>query len=351
MQEFEIHVEDPGASRPRALLDACVDPLPEDSNGLITRRRTRRGTLEVDDLGVGREVSHLKRYEILRCVGEGGMGRVYQAYDPVLRRDIALKVMKPDVPESERRRFRREAIYGARFCHPSIARVYDMGEMRGNTGAEWFSMEYLAGSDLDRVVDRARERGCQLPLLSVLDVFRQVLAALQYCHDCGVVHRDIKPANMFVTRDPNTRFMTTKLLDFGIAIDLDEQRSRERLCGDPFYMAPEQTIPGVAVDPRADVYSAGISLYEVITGLHPFGSLRDAPLGDIFAAQREHTPPPLSDYLPDHTSTRVARGLDMIFERACAKDRDERFQSARDMQEALMVVLTPGSMSSGMGFG
>jgi serine/threonine-protein kinase len=229
--------------------------------------------------------------------------------------------------------------------------VFDIGELGVEGRPESFSMEYLAGSDLDRIVDRARARGRRLPLLSVLEVFRQALAALQYCHDCNVVHRDIKPANMFVTRDPNTRFMTTKLLDFGIAIDLDVQAVSERLCGDPFYMSPEQTVPGMKMDHRADIYAAGISLYEVVTSLHPFGSLRDAPLGEIFLAQRECTPPPMSQFMPKSTPRRVGHGLDMIFERACAKDRSERFQSARDMLEALMVVLTPGSMSSGLGLG
>ncbi len=347
MQEFEIHVED-------SLLSPSSAPGRD-----ALKRRTAFGEMPVrkpraphlDDLGVGNLVAHNKRYEIIRCIGEGGMGRVYLAFDPVLRRDVALKVMKPEVPESERRRFRREAIYGARFCHPSVARVYDMGAMGDSGRPEWFSMEYLEGSDLERVVDRARNRDRRLPLLSVLDVFRQILAALQYCHDCRVVHRDVKPANMFVTRDPNTRFMTSKLLDFGIAIDLDVQEVNERLCGDPFYMSPEQTRPGLKLDHRADIYAAGLSLYEVVTGLHPFGSLRDAPLGDIFHAQRECVAPPMSEFMPPGTSARVAHGLDMIFERACAKDRDERFQTARDMLEAMMVVLTPGSMSAGVGLG
>src|SRR5690606_17433378 len=115
-----------------------------------------------------------------------------------------------------------------------------------------------------------------------IDVLRQVLAALQYAHDCKIVHRDVKPANIFVTRDPNTRFITTKLLDFGIALDLDATQTSEQMCGDPFYMAPEQTLPGAKIDARADIYSAGMSFYEIVTGLHPFGSLRDAPVHELF---------------------------------------------------------------------
>ncbi len=296
-----------------------------------------------DDLGIGGSVGHFKRYEVRRCIGEGGMGRIYQAYDPVLRRDVAVKVMRPDVPDSERRRFRREAIFGARFCHPSIVRIFDMGELQSEQGRriEWFSMEHLPGSDLERVLGRASSHGRLLPLISVVDIFRQVLAALQYCHDCSVVHRDVKPANIYVTRDPNTRFMTTKLLDFGIALDLDGPATDGVLCGNPFYMAPEQTRHGEVIDARADVYAAGISFYEVITGQHPLDDFRNAPLETVLSAQSKYTPRLPSTLLPAGTSPRIANAVDMIFERASAKDPGERFQSAKDMSEAMLVFLSP----------
>ncbi len=297
----------------------------------------------IDDLGIGGSVAHFKRYEVRRCIGEGGMGRIYQAYDPVLRRDVAVKVMRHDVPEAERRRFRREAIFGARFCHPSIVRIYDMGEHRSEDGRpiEWFSMEHLPGSDLERVLGRASSHGRRLPLISVVDIFRQVLAALQYSHDCYVVHRDVKPANIYVTRDPNTRFMTTKLLDFGIALDLDGPENYEVLCGNPFYMAPEQTRRGAAIDARADVYAAGLSFYEVLTGKHPLDDFRRSPLETVLSAQSKFTAPPPSRLLPPDTSPRIASAVDMIYERATAKEPSERFQSARDMAEAMMVFLSP----------
>jgi serine/threonine protein kinase len=297
-----------------------------------------------DDLGIGGSVGHFKRYEVLRCIGEGGMGRVYHAHDPALRRDVAIKVMRPDVPEAERRRFRREAIFGARFCHPSIARIYDMGELRGPGGEviEWFSMEHLAGSDLERVLARAGAQGRRLPLLSVIDVLRQVLGALQYAHECGVVHRDVKPANIFVTRDPNTRFLTTKLLDFGIALDLEGPARVEVLCGNPFYMAPEQTELGAPIDGRADVYAAGLTFYEVITGQHPLEDFRAAAIETVLSAQQRFSPAPPSSLLGAEVPPRSAAAIDMIFERACAKDPAERFQSARDMMEAMLVFLSPG---------
>lgn len=298
-----------------------------------------------DVLEIGGSVGHFKRYSIRRCIGEGGMGRVYQAYDPMLRRDVAVKVMRDDVPESERRRFRREAIYGARFTHPSIVRIFDMGEYpspHGGRPIEWFSMEYLPGSDLERVLGLAVEHRQRLPVLSVLDIFRQVLSALQYAHDCYVVHRDVKPANIYVTRDPNTRFLTTKLLDFGIALDLDGPAAEvEPICGNPFYMAPEQTVPGAEIDFRADIYAAGISFYEVVTGRHPFLDFRGAAHETVFSAQCKYHPLPPSAFLPRDTPARLSQAVDMIYERACAKDPEDRFQTAADMREAMLVFLSP----------
>ena len=320
-----------------------MQELDQAISDLAQERHVAPPVRSIDDLGIGGSVGHFKRYEVRRCIGEGGMGRIYQAYDPVLRRDVAVKVMRPDVPEQERRRFRREAIFGARFCHPSIVRIFDMGEHRSDGGRsiEWFTMEHLPGSDLERVLGRASSHGRLLPLISVVDIFRQVLAALQYCHDCYVVHRDVKPANIYVTRDPNTRFLTTKLLDFGIALDLDGPEGYEVLCGNPYYMAPEQTRQGAAIDARADVYAAGLSFYEVLTGKHPLDDFRQAALETVLSAQRTYTPPPPSTHLSPMVSSRIANAVDMIFERSTAKDPADRFQSAKDMSEAMLVFLSP----------
>jgi serine/threonine-protein kinase len=287
----------------------------------------------------GAMVAHTKQYRILGCIGEGGMGYVYRAYDEVLERDVAIKVMKSDVPEHERRRFRQEALYGARFCHPSIARVYDLVGVPGQ-GISWFAMEYLPGRDLEDVIERAAAAGRAIPLRLVGDVFRQVLGALQYSHDCRVVHRDVKPANVFVTRDPNTRFVTTKLLDFGVALDLGRNAAAEtRLVGDPRYMAPEQARLHAAIDARADIYAAGMSLYQMVTGRHPFADLMDGHPRELLRAHRERMPAPLSHHLPLDFDMTIACGLDVVFDKATAKDPERRFDSARDMSEALRDVL------------
>ncbi len=286
-----------------------------------------------DDAGEG-------RYTVLRLVGAGGMGNVYQARDRLLERDVALKVMRADIPPAERRRFRREALLGARLLHPSLVRVYDMG--LASTGeAEWMAMEYLPGVDALRLLEGAYERGHGLPWAALLRLLDQVLGALQYCHDCRIVHRDVKPANMFVTRDPNTRFLTTKLLDLGIAQDLEGPAPSSRvemLCGDPNYMAPEQTL-SPRVDPRADIYAMGISLFELTTGTLPFAALEDSPLADLLAAQREADVGRPSLQMPLGTPAVLARRIDAVVARACAKRPEARYQSAREMRDALHAPL------------
>lgn len=286
----------------------------------------------------GSIIAHVKQYQVRELVGEGGMGWVYRALDPVLEREVALKVMKPDVPEEERRRFRKEALYGARFCHPGMVRVYDLVGVPGQ-GISWFAMEYLPGRDMDNVLERARRNRKRIPMRLVADVFRQTLGALHYAHQCGVVHRDVKPANMFVTRDPNTRFVTTKLLDFGVALDLeDEALTETRLVGDPRYMAPEQACLGKPLDGRADIYAAGMALYEIVTGVHPFEDALDGDQLELLRCHRDRQPVPLSTHLPNEIPVTVACGLDVVFEKACAKAPDRRFESAADMASALAEV-------------
>jgi serine/threonine protein kinase len=294
-----------------------------------------------DRLSAGTMLAHTKQYQVEGCIGEGGMGLVYKAWDPVLERAVALKVMKPDVPESERDRFRREAIWGARFCHPSIARVFDLVGVPGQ-GISWFVMEYLPGRDLGTLISRAKSRATAIPLRLIADVFRQILGALEYSHECGVVHRDVKPENMFVTRDPNTSFVTSKLLDFGVALDRSGPIRERHLVGDPRYIAPEQTQHGREVDGRADVYATGMALYEALTNRHPFADLlvRDAPISDLLVAQRERVPMPPSTYMGDELPAALVCGLDVVVAKATAKDPDDRFDSARAMQATLLDVLS-----------
>ncbi|PRQ02167.1 Serine/threonine-protein kinase PrkC [Enhygromyxa salina] len=294
-----------------------------------------------DRLMEGTMLAHTKQYRIEGCIGEGGMGWVYKAWDPVLERAVAIKVMKPEVPVSEQARFRREAIWGARFCHPAIARVFDLVGVPGQ-GISWFVMEYLPGRDLGTLITRARRRDQLIPLRLVGDVYRQILGALHYGHECQVVHRDVKPENVFVTRDPNTNYVTSKLLDFGVALDrsADASEPERHLVGDPRYIAPEQTEHGREVDGRADVYAAGVSLYEALTNRHPFRDLVGGPFQALLEAQRTRELVPPSTYLPDSYPATLVCGLDVVIAKATAKDPDDRFESARAMQQTLADVLS-----------
>jgi serine/threonine-protein kinase len=291
-------------------------------------------------------VIHSKQYRIVGTLGEGGMGTVYRAYDPLLERDVALKVMKTGLPPAARRCFRAEALYGARLCHPSLVRIFDLGILP-DRGLEWFAMEYLRGKDLERLITAARHRGMRFSLALVGQVFDGILDALAHAHRQGVIHRDVKPANIFVTREahhlgtPSGARVTAKLLDFGVACDVRQRDDEIERCGDPRYVAPEQVLADVRPDARADVYAAGISLFEVLTGRHPFEDLLGERVATLLAAHCQRTLPPPSHWLPGEVPAVIRCGLDVVVAKACAKDPDERFASAADMRRALLDVL-PG---------
>jgi serine/threonine protein kinase len=286
-------------------------------------------------------VIHSKQYRIVGTLGEGGMGTVYRAYDPLLERDVALKVMKPGLPPAARRCFRAEALYGARLCHPSLVRIFDLGILP-DRGLEWFAMEYLRGKDLERLLVGARRRGLRFSLTLVAQVFDGILDALSHAHRHGVIHRDVKPANIFVTREAHGARVTAKLLDFGVACDILRQRDDEiERCGDPRYVAPEQVVADTRPDARTDVYAAGISLFEVLTGRHPFEDLLRAPVTTLLAAHCQRSLPPPSQWLPRELPVVTRCGLDVVLGKACAKDPGDRFASAADMRRALLDVL-PG---------
>ena len=291
---------------------------------------------ETFSLPTGTTISFHKQYQVLQHLGEGGMGKVYKAFDPIMNRYVALKVMKDDVPEGEQRRFRREARLCGSFTHPNLVRVLDVGTTAEH-GLFWFVMEFLEGRD----IVGAMRRGRTVPLHVVCEIFRQVLEALRYAHLRGIVHRDVKPANIFVTRDaydPDLR--TVKLIDFGVARDLgDEAPEDPRLIlGDPRYLPPEQSRPQGPVDGRSDLYALGMTFYEAVTGHHPFEDAFELHPRELLKCQRERVPDPPSRHLPGSTDPRKSMAIDAFFRKACAKDPDQRFRDARTMQQALLEV-------------
>jgi serine/threonine protein kinase len=289
------------------------------------------------DLPPGTIITLSKRFQVSGPLGEGGMGKVFKAFDPFMNRYVALKVMKVDVPESEKRRFRLEARLCGSFTHPNLVRVLDVGTTKEH-GLFWFAMEFLEGRD----IGDAMSDGRTVPLHVICEIFRQILDGLNYVHRRHIVHRDIKPANIFVTRDPHDpEFRPVKVLDFGVARDLSDPTPEDSrlILGDPHYMAPEQTRPNGPVDARSDLYALGMTFYEAITGHHPFEDVFDQHPRALLACHRERHPMPPSTFLPAGTSMEAADAIDAFFFASCAKDPAERFASARAMQNALSELV------------
>jgi tetratricopeptide (TPR) repeat protein len=258
------------------------------------------------------------RYTIRGTLGRGGMGIVYKAEDTVLDRVVAFKVLPEALKENPQalKNFLREAKSAAQLNHPNIVTVYDAGEQ---DGVFYIAMEYVDGKTLKEIVKR---KGSIAPK-AVAHVLAQMSEALAYAHDKKIVHRDIKTANTMWTKDRKA-----KIMDFGLAKVIEEVRNHTTVVsGTPYYMSPEQTL-GKNVDHRTDIYSLGVSAFEMATGTLPFteGNL---PYHHL------HTPPPnpkeLNPELPDF--------LVQLIERCLAKDPAERYQSAREILEELKAEL------------
>jgi beta-lactam-binding protein with PASTA domain/predicted Ser/Thr protein kinase len=260
------------------------------------------------------------RYRIVRKLGSGGMADVYLAEDEELGRRIAIKILNDRHANDEQfvERFRREAKNAAGLSHPNIVSIYDRGEAEGTY---YIAMEYLEGRNLKELVVA---RG-PLPIGDAIDATRQVLAALRFAHRKGVVHRDIKPHNVMADADGRL-----KVTDFGIArAGASQMTEAGSIIGTAQYLSPEQA-RGSAVDQRSDLYSIGIVLYEMLTGTVPFTG--ESPV-EIAMRHLSDTPQPPSIQRPD-----IPPDLDMIVLRALAKNPEDRFQTAEEMDAELERV-------------
>jgi serine/threonine protein kinase len=267
------------------------------------------------------------RYRIDAVVGEGGMGAVFRGHHLGLKRDVAIKVLHPEMVRDAEicARFDREAHSASRLDHPNCLQVTDVGTTE--RGLKFMVMQLLQGHELADLLGRpiAVERS----LLMML----QVLRGLEHAHEKGVIHRDIKPENIFITSDHEGREVL-KLVDFGIAKLVggaaDGQRKMTKaglVFGTPAYMSPEQAL-GQDADARADLYSAGIILYEMINGTAPFRN--DDPVA-LVRMQVTNEPPELPEHVPQPV-------VDFIW-KLLAKQRNDRFQSATEAREALEIVI------------
>ncbi len=261
------------------------------------------------------------RYQVIERVGRGGMGVLYRGKDPVLDREVAIKVMSGDfsADEGARARFFREARAAARLQHRNIVTIFEFAE--DEHGTPYIAMEFLRGRSLG-----ARMTG-ELPLSLVqkLDILTQLCTGLHYAHEQGIVHRDVKPANIWVMDDG-----TIKLLDFGIAkIAASTMTSSGNVLGSAAYMAPEQ-VSGREIDGRADVFAAGVVLYELLARRKPFEG--DAPTAVMMKIIKED-PPPIRNFAPD-----IPVSLVNAVNKALMKDADKRFMHAGDFGAELRLI-------------
>lgn len=255
-------------------------------------------------------------------LGQGAMGVVYAAHDPVIDRQVAIKLVRIDLLSGEDRadflaRFQREAQAAARCGHPNIVAIYDFAL---HEGSPFLAMEYIAGVSL---AERLR-RGPRPTAGEAVRIMLQVLDALSGAHAAGVVHRDVKPANILLVDDTRV-----KMTDFGIArFDSAELTQHGAVIGTPSYMSPEQC-RGDAVDARSDLFSAGAVLYEMLTGERPFGS---GNATQVIYRLMTDDPPALAANHPQ-----VPPALAAVLRRAMAKRADARFPSAQAMAAALQA--------------
>jgi serine/threonine-protein kinase len=278
------------------------------------------------------EPSHLGKYEIQGVLGKGAMGIVYKARDPHIERTVAIKTVRKDLLDADlaahfMARFRNEARAAGRLHHPNIVGIYEYGEAEN---VAYIAMEYIDGTGLREYLNRK----ARFEFPQVIAILTQLLAALEFAHAQGVVHRDIKPANLILAPGG-----ALKVADFGIArIDASNMTMTGMVMGTPSYMAPEQC-RGLPSDHRADLFSVGVVLYELLTGTRPFeGSVESI----AYRICHEHPRPP-SELSP----LALPAAMDGLVATALAKRPDDRFQHARAFSFALRLAAGDAAPASG----
>lgn len=257
------------------------------------------------------------RYEIIQEIGRGGMGVVYQAHDPVIGRDVSIKRISLPQHLTEKkkegflRRFQREAQAAGRLNHQNILTIYDIGEDRG---LPFIAMELLSGKTLEKLLD---EKGW-LVVEEAKKIIAQICDALEFAHSRGIVHRDVKPSNILLTDSG-----LVKVMDFGIAHLSDaDSTDTSQILGSPSYIAPEY-VKGDPVDHRADIFSLGVVLFQILAGEKPFpGENVAAVLQKVVSED----PVPVTRIRPSLPS-----GCDLVVLKALQKNPDKRYQKASDM--------------------
>jgi serine/threonine-protein kinase len=290
--------------------------------------RTNASTMVLQ--GGAQEKPMLGRYQIEKELGKGAMGVVYGGKDPKIGRVVAIKTMalseefEADELKEAKERFFREAETAGRLNHPNIVTIFDAGEEHDLC---YIAMEFLKGKDL---VQHTKMPNL-LPPDKVLSIVERVADALGYAHTMGIVHRDIKPANIMYEAESDT----PKVTDFGIARVTDSSKTKTGMVlGTPSYMSPEQ-LAGKRIDGRSDLFSLGVTLYQMLSGRLPF---EGESMTQLMFAIANNPHPPIRDYNPA-----LPAWIDPIIEKALAKDFEKRYQTGMELAEAIRVARKAGA--------
>src|SRR5213083_2436331 len=336
-QIFQSAIERPLSERDGFISEACADDreLRSEVESLISSHDQAGDSIEAMAAEAATEMladeqpgpilgKHIGHYEVLSLLGRGGMGEVFLAQDASLGRKVALKLLRSDFTRIEERlrRFQQEARAASALNHPNILTIHEIGH---DGSLHFMATEYVEGETLRQHLSRAR-----ITVGQTLDVGVQVASALAAAHQAGIIHRDIKPENTMVRTDGNV-----KVLDFGLAklaqpktIDtaaptLPKVETEPGVVMGTFsYMSPEQA-RGLAVDTRTDIWSLGVMIYEMAAGRQPF---EGETASDVMSLILQKEPPPLAHSWPE-----VPGELERIVRKALRKDREERYQTIKDL--------------------
>lgn len=264
------------------------------------------------------------RYQVIKSIGEGGMANVYLAYDTILDRNVAVKVLRGDLANDEKfvRRFQREALAASSLSNPNIVEVYDVGE---DNGEYYIVMEYIEGKHLKQLL---KKRG-KLTVSEAVDIVMQITDGLSVAHDSYIIHRDIKPQNIMILENG-----LVKITDFGIAMAINSTQLTQTnsVMGSVHYLPPEQA-NGKGATLQSDIYSIGILFYELLTGKLPF---KGENAVEIALKHLKEPLPSIRDELPN-----IPQSVENIIIKATAKNPKNRYADAREMHEDLKTCLDP----------
>lgn len=312
------HQDKPHKKHPQGEPHETVPPsLQEQQASHLPMAVEFAGISVLDGNASGGLLPHFGRYQIKKKLGQGGMGAVYLVYDPVLKRDVALKTISVAQDANTFKRFMHEANTMARLNHPNIVKIYDIGS---DNDIPYFTMDFINGSNLADLVQDGK-----MNVRRAVEVVQKVAHTIDYAHKQGILHRDLKPANIMMNQDGEPLVM-----DFGLAKDMEGGNKLSKtgmMLGTPAYMPPEQAwCKRKELDERSDVYSLGAVLYELLTGKPPFRGTSHAILMQVV----EKEPQP-----PSKISAMVPKEVENICLKAMAKDKRYRYQSAYELARDL----------------